>query len=203
MTQPTKSASPSAVVAAEQVLAQSRAALVRERLRSKQTQDQVAAISVEIGETDPEDTDAFAKLVSARDALRGRLEALATREGKAAADVAAAEEALQQAKAAAVVVELASLEAEIAEADAACTAEAEAAEQRLLTMVRRVRQLVEKRRELEMLRRQAAGEDEPSVHSMAFGSDWAATSDSRVGSRAFGEMREFKASQAIHRSYGG
>lgn len=189
-----------AVEAADQTLAQASASLVRERQRIKQTQDQAAALSAAIASTDPDDVGTFADLVRERDTLRGLLEALAVREASAETAVRQAEVALRQARETAAAAELARLEAEILKADAACTAEAQAGEERLLLRVRQVGVLLNQWREIEVKRREAAGVEGTPIAQAFCGSEWAKVHETRVASRALTEIRENAAQPRVARS---
>ena len=97
--------------------------LEREKQRLEETNAEVERITRQIEETDPDDEKAFAKLVAARDAARGRVEALGIRVKKATAAVTTAEAAQRALEARQRADHLAVLLAELQERDAAITRE--------------------------------------------------------------------------------
>jgi chromosome segregation ATPase len=94
-------------------------ALDREEKRLAETQDEIQRLTDEVQATDPDDDKAFSRLVAARDAARGRAEALEVREEKARRTLKAAENAHAAATRDVLRARVAELDAKIREQDAA------------------------------------------------------------------------------------
>lgn len=122
MDQTTKgAASDAAVTRAAEMVALAKAAVEREERRLEEARGDVERHSRQIEETDPDDEKAFVRLVAARDAARGRVEALEVRLRKARGELGTAENALTSAESRQTAARLEFLNAEIRRRDDAIT----------------------------------------------------------------------------------
>ncbi len=133
---------------------------------------EAARLSEEIARTDPDDAKSFAKLVAARDAARGRAEALAAR-------IPAAQQALGEASARAAAAARKALEAELAEIernvrarDAELTAEARKFRDTLTGRIAELTALAGRANALEADLDQRRGVSRPWRRSSVRGSEW-------------------------------
>jgi chromosome segregation ATPase len=111
-----------AVEAARAELAQAKVAHAREEQRHAEAVGEVARLTAELAEADPDRAADFSKLVSARTAAAARVEALESRARKARAHVTGAEDRLADLEAEQRQARLARLDAAIAAQDQAVTA---------------------------------------------------------------------------------
>lgn len=191
---------PDAVAAAEQLLAAAQEAAAKETQRVKRASEELQDLTEQIANTDPDDAAAFAKLVTERETLAARREAMVTRQARAMAAEGRARGAVMQAGLAAQEEQLADLAAKIRAEDERIMAEAQAAEEGLVTRVRGLRALLNEWRELEMRRRAAAGRDGPGIQTIWLGSELAKTGDSDLVTPALLQIRSARAHMAIYAS---
>ena len=85
------------VTAAHQELERAKAEHKREARRLEETNQEIRSLTKQVKLTDPDDAKAFERLVAARDAARGRAEALAEREERTRGAVERAQRAVDEA----------------------------------------------------------------------------------------------------------
>jgi chromosome segregation ATPase len=132
------------VTAAHQELERAKAEHEREARRLEETNQEIRSLTKQVKLTDPDDAKAFERLVAARDAARGRAEALAEREERTRGAVERAQRAVDEAELVQKRARLEALDAEIAEKDVAITRDVEAFYRQLVTRIGELRELANK-----------------------------------------------------------
>jgi hypothetical protein len=117
-------------------------AVEREERRLEEARAEVERHSRQIEETDPDDEKSFVRLVTVRDAARGRVEALEVRLRRAKGDLGKAEAILATARARTAAERLAFLNAEIRRRDDAITAKVIAFREEIAAEIPELRELV-------------------------------------------------------------
>lgn len=130
------------VAEAREAVASAEAAHRRATQRLGEAQEEIERLTLEVQRADPDDAEAFARLVAARETARARAEALAAREDEAGRAVMRASRAVEDAVRQAEADRLADLKATIAAKDAELTREAEAFRSRLRSGAAELRELV-------------------------------------------------------------
>ena len=129
------------VTAAHQELEHAKAEHEREARRLEETNQEIRSLTKQVKLTDPDDAKAFERLVAARDAARGRAEALAEREERTRGAVERAQRAVDEAELVHKRARLEALDAEIADKDATITRDVKAFFHDLVTRIGELRGL--------------------------------------------------------------
>jgi hypothetical protein len=153
------------VVAAREQREQAASALAAEQRRVDAAGAEIASLTAQIGATDPDDDpQTFAKLIAARDAARGRREALELRVQRAERAHAASTEAAADAERRARKARVAELDAELGALDATVAQEVDAFYRALLARIAEARRLAAEANSL----------DGAGAYDRTRGSRWAA-----------------------------
>lgn len=147
------------VEAAKKELSKAQASQTKVLEERQKAEAAVAALSEEIAATDPDDEGRLAKLVSKRDAARGRLEALGRRVQIAGSDVELATAALAAAELTAKSERIVELRQQMRAEEVSAEADAKAAVQKLAARARKLGEIHSELISLGAEVRKARGED--------------------------------------------